>query len=67
MEAKEAGILMPVKRKAKAEKRERGLGTTSGVGNFRNGMLKISEWDIHKVNNIGSQVHRQGKSKLFKA
>jgi hypothetical protein len=68
-ESQEAGILMPVKQKAKLEKRrERGLRTTSGVGKFRNGMLKISERDIRKVNSIGSQVHRRGKStkKLFK-
>jgi len=68
-EAQEAGILMPVKRKVKVEKpRQRGLKTTSGVGKFKNGMLKISERDIRKVNQIGSQVHRRGRStkKLFK-
>ena len=68
-EAQEAGILMPVKRKAKVEKpRQRGLKTKSGVGKFKNGMLKISERDIQKVNNIGSKAPRRGKSmkKLFK-
>jgi hypothetical protein len=68
-EAKEAGILMPVKRKAKVEKpRERGLKTASGVGKFKNGMLKINEREIRRVNNSGSQGQRRGKSikKLFK-
>ena len=68
-EAQEAGILMPVKRKAKVEKsRERGLKTTSGVGKFKNGMLKISDRDIQRVNSNGSKGPRRGKSmkKLFK-
>jgi hypothetical protein len=68
-EAKEAGILMPVKRKAKASKpRERGLNTASAVGKFKNGMLKINEREIRRVNNSGSQGQRRGKSikKLFK-
>jgi len=68
-EAQEAGILMPMKKKAKAEKpRDRGLKTTSGVGKFKNGMLKISDRDIQRVNNIGSRAPRRGKSmkKLFK-
>src|SRR5208282_5904815 len=58
-EAQEAGILMPVKWKVKVEKpRQTGLKTTSRVGKFKNGMLKVSERDIRKVNQIGSQVHR---------
>jgi hypothetical protein len=68
-ESQEAGILMPVKRRAKVEKpRERGLKTTSGVGKFKNGMLKISDRDIRRVNNIGSKGPRRGKSmkNLFK-
>jgi hypothetical protein len=67
-EAKEAGILMPVKRKKKPEKvQERGLKTTAGVGKFKNGMLKINARDIRRVNNSG-QTPRRGKSvkKLFK-
>jgi len=68
-EAQEAGILMPVKRKSKPTKvRERGLRTASGVGKFKNGMLKINEREIRRVNNIGSGLGRRGKSvkKLFK-
>jgi hypothetical protein len=67
-EAKEAGILMPVKRKKKPEKvKERGLKTTAGVGKFKNGMLKINARDIRWVNNSG-QAPRRGKSvkKLLK-
>jgi hypothetical protein len=68
-EAQEAGILMPVKLKSKPLKvRERGLKTPSGVGKFKNGMLKINEKEIRKVNNSGSGIGRRGKSvkKLFK-
>jgi hypothetical protein len=69
-EAQEAGILMPVKRKTKPMKvRERGLRTTSGVGKFKNGMLKINEREIQRINNSGrSGKQRRGKSikKLFK-
>jgi len=68
-EAKEAGILMPVKRKVKSEvPRQRGLNTASGVGKFKNGMLKINERDIRRINSSGSQGQRRGKSvkKLFK-
>jgi hypothetical protein len=68
-EAQEAGILMPVKRKRQAQKpRERGLKTAAGVGKFRNGMLKINEREIRRVNNTGSGGPRRGKSikKLFK-
>ena len=55
-EAQEAGILMPVKRKSKPMKvRERGLKTPSGVGKFKNGMLKINEREIRRVNNSGSR------------
>jgi hypothetical protein len=67
-EAQEAGILMPVKRQAKPQKaRERGLRTTSGVGKFKNGMLKINEREIRRVNNSQGGP-RRGKSvkKLFK-
>jgi hypothetical protein len=68
-EAQEAGILMPVKRKSKPEKvRERGLRTVSGVGKFKNGMLKINAREIRRVNNAGSGKPHRGKSikKLFK-
>ena len=68
-EAQEAGILMPVKRKSKPEKvRESGLKTSSSVGKFKNGMLKINAREIRRVNNAGSGKPRRGKSikKLFK-
>jgi hypothetical protein len=60
---------MPVKRKSKPVKvRERGLKTASSVGKFKNGMLKINEREIRRVNNSGSRLGRRGKSikKLFK-
>ena len=68
-EASEAGILIPVKRKPKPQKtRERGLKTASGVGKFENGMLKVSERDIRRINATGVHFSRRGKSvkKLFK-
>ena len=71
-EAQEAGILMPVKQKSKPVKvRERGLKTASSVGKFKNGMLKINEREIRRVNNSGSRPGRPGRrgksiKKLFK-
>jgi Domain of unknown function (DUF4602) len=68
-EAREAGIVMATKQKNKPEKtRQRGLKTTAGVGKFKNGMLKINERDIRRINNSGSKSGRRGKSikKLFK-
>jgi hypothetical protein len=60
---------MPVKRKVKSSTpRQRGLDTASGVGKFKNGMLKINEQEIHRINNSGGSSFRRGKStkKLFK-
>jgi len=68
-EAKEAGILMPVKRKAKTDTpRQRGLNTGASVGRFKNGMLKINERDIRRISGSGgSSGSRRGRSvkKLF--
>ena len=66
-EAQEAGILMPVKHKKMPGKvRERGLKTAAGVGKFKNGMLKVNQQEIRRVNNMKGP--RRGKSvkKLFK-
>ena len=68
-EAKEAGIVMPVKRKAKAEKvRERGLNMTNGIGKFKKGMLKVNAREIQRINKTESNITRRkgGIKKLFK-
>ena len=68
-EAKEAGIVMAMKQKSRVEKpRQRGLKTAAGVGKFKNGMLKINERDIKRINNSGSNSGRRGRSikNLFK-
>jgi hypothetical protein len=65
-EAQEAGILLPVKKRERGKQRERGLNTSGGVGKFKNGMLKINDGVIKRINGTGG-VHR-GTSikKLFK-
>jgi len=69
-EAKEAGIVMATKHRVKNEKpRARGLKTAASVGKFKNGMLKINERDIRRINKSGGPSSgRRGKSvkKLFK-
>jgi hypothetical protein len=68
-DAVEAGILLPVKKRVKSIPRERGLNTASGVGKFRNGMLKIHEREINRINNSGAkgrQNRGRGIKKLFK-
>ena len=68
-EAREAGIVMAMKQKSRVEKpRQRGLKTAAGVGKFKNGMLKINERDIKRINSSGSNSGRRGRSikKLFK-
>ena len=67
-ESREAGIVMATKQKSKVQKpRERGLRTPASVGKFKNGMLKINEREIRRVNNSGSNAGRRGRSvkKLF--
>ena len=71
-EAKEAGIVTPIKKqKEKRKERERGLRTGASVGKFRGGMLKLSERDIQRINQSGRNNNRgvlaRGKSvkKLF--
>lgn len=67
-EAKEAGLVLPKKRKTKAGKtRERGLNTKSGVGKFKNGWLQVSEREIRRINNAGSGISKTSRhvKKLF--
>jgi hypothetical protein len=58
---------MPVKKKDKPKKvRPRSLRAGSGVGKFKNGMLKIGEKDIRRVNNSGSRLSQRGVGKKIR-